>query len=143
MADCSVFETSWQEHEADLINIRHAVFVVGQNVPQQDEWDGLDEQARHLLVVQEGDICGCARILDEGNVLHLGRVAVLEQWRGQGLGKLLVATTINIAQAGEYKFLVLDAQCSALEFYANFGFQVEGDEFMDAGIWHRHMKLVL
>jgi len=143
MAEFSVFETSWKENETALRKIRQAVFIVGQNVSEEEEWDGLDEQARHLLIGKGNKMFACARIVDEGDALHLGRVAVLELWRGQGLGKLLVTTAIKIAMMHECKFLVLDAQSYALEFYTSFGFQAEGAEFMDAGIPHRHMRLVL
>ena len=47
----TITPTTWEHHQADLINIRTAVFMQEQQVSAADEWDGLDEQAIHFLAL--------------------------------------------------------------------------------------------
>ncbi|MBL3619723.1 MAG: GNAT family N-acetyltransferase, partial [gamma proteobacterium endosymbiont of Lamellibrachia anaximandri] len=101
-------------------------------------WDGLDEGALHLLAVERktGEPVGTSRLLQSGQI---GRMAVIRSWRGRGVGKALLQKLLVIADQNGYPSLFLNAQSTALSFYAQRGFIAEGDEFMDAGIPHRRM----
>jgi predicted GNAT family N-acyltransferase len=72
---------------------------------------------------------------------HIGRMAVLKSWRSQGVGSAILQTMLNIARQQGYPCVTLDAQTHAIPFYQRFGFEVSSDEFMDAGIPHKQMRL--
>lgn len=133
-----ILETRWARHAAALSAIRRRVFVEEQGVPIALELDDLDQAAWHLLALVDGVTpVGTARLLDDG---HIGRMAVLPAWRGQGIGTSLLRHAIQMAQAdGRRAFL--HAQCSAIPFYERLGFRAEGPVFLDAGIAHRLMRL--
>ena len=131
----------WQDKEIELRKIRHQVFIVGQNVPSALEWDGQDVSAIHLLALNlAGEAIGCARLLADGK---LGRMAVLEGWRGKGAGKALLQAAIAICRRHGWRSISLSAQTHATGFYQQAGFVVCGEEYLDAGIAHRVMKLRL
>lgn len=121
--------------------VRRAVFIEEQQVPEELEWDGLDPEAFHLLARDEGGRpIGSARMLLDG---HIGRMSVLQPWRGAGVGTGLLRRMIEEARQRGFKRVHLDAQVHAIGFYERLGFIAEGGEFMDAGIPHRHMVLAL
>ncbi|MBA1444036.1 MAG: GNAT family N-acetyltransferase [Chromatiales bacterium] len=128
----------WSEDQVLLKQVREIVFVHEQHVPPTLEWDGLDEDALHLLAVEPGtgEPIGTSRLLRTGQI---GRMAVIRSWRGRGVGKALLQKLLVIADQNSYPGLFLNAQSTALSFYAQHGFVAEGDEFMDAGIPHRRM----
>jgi predicted GNAT family N-acyltransferase len=137
----SVCEVAWSEAAAALAAVRRQVFVVEQNVPEALEWDGLDDDAIHLLAtIADGSAIGCARILAPGKI---GRMAVLEAWRGRGVGSALLQAAIAVCRARGWPVALLSAQTHALVFYARAGFTVCSGEYLDAGIPHRDMKLML
>ena len=141
MTDFQLEQTRWQENEAALRLIRETVFMQEQKVPEELEWDGLDGDAIHLLARDpQGNPIGCARILHDG---HIGRMAVLKQWRGRGVGHRLLQRAVTIVKKLGCNEAILDAQTYAIPFYQRQGFITEGEEFMDAGIPHRHMRLPL
>jgi predicted GNAT family N-acyltransferase len=132
---------SWIEDNKALRLLREAVFIKEQSVPVELEWDGEDGAALHLLATDDNDHpLGTARMLADG---HIGRVAVLREWRNRGVGQALMLRMLQEAQARAYPEVFLDAQIDALGFYQRLGFQAEGEVFMDAGIPHRHMRLSL
>jgi predicted GNAT family N-acyltransferase len=100
------------------------------------EWDEFDASAHHLLAMVDGVAAGTGRLLPDG---HIGRMAVLRAWRGQGVGSALLAELMRIAAARGLRRVMLNAQVQAVPFYLRHGFQAEGDEFPDAGIAHRRM----
>ncbi len=132
---------SWHDGEPLLRAIREAVFIREQNVPEALEWDGLDDGCRHALALSlGGEAIGCGRILPNG---HIGRIAVLPQWRNQKVGTAIMEALLGEARSRGYKQVDVDAQTSAIPFYRNFGFVEYGEEFMDAGMPHKKMKLAL
>lgn len=133
-------EIGWHEAEAQLSAIRRQVFIVEQHVPEPLEWDGRDEEAIHLLACTESGAVGCARLLAGG---QLGRMAVLEKYRGQGIGQALLQTAIAICHARGWHVVTLSAQTQAVGFYARAGFNICSKEYPDAGIPHRDMRLIL
>lgn len=123
--------------------IRHAVFVVEQAVPEEEEWDGLDEGAIHLLARDAaGRPVGTARILLKGDMAKIGRVAVLREARGSGVGAgLMRAALAHLAGIGGVRRATLGAQTHAIGFYERLGFVAHGPEYDDAGIPHRDMTI--
>jgi predicted GNAT family N-acyltransferase len=138
-----VQEVGWDHPEAraQLIDIRTQVFIIEQGVPSDLEWDGLDENALHLLAFDSRqNPVGCARILANSVI---GRMAVLKSHRGRGVGYALLRYTIDCCHAHGLREITLSAQVHALEFYRRAGFTVCSHEYLDAGIVHRDMKLSL
>ena len=125
---------------AALKAIRLAVFVREQGIPQELEWDQADAQAIHLLALAEpeGTPVGTARLLPSGQI---GRMAVLPEWRGRGVGTALLRGLLTIARQGDHPRPFLNAQVSALHFYLRAGFHPVGEVFEEAGIPHLRMEL--
>ncbi|MEG4642300.1 ElaA protein [Paracoccus pantotrophus] len=125
--------------------IRRAVFIVEQNVPEAEEWDGRDGEAIHLLARDDsGRALGTARILVQGATGKIGRVAVLQSARGTGVGAALIRAALEELRAmpGVTR-AKLGAQTHAIGFYERLGFAAYGPEYDDAGIPHRDMALEL
>lgn len=129
------------------MKIRTEVFVHEQKVPAAEEWDGLDEQAIHFLVLSAtGEPIGCARVLPEisgeQHLYHIGRVAIDKTYRNQGVGHDLMHYVIAYCKrTAPENCVYLHAQTERRHFYETLGFIAEGDEFMDAGIRHISMYL--
>lgn len=134
-------EVDWQEAQLELKRIRVQVFIVEQNVPVELEWDGLDPGARHVLAKnRNGEAVGTARLLSDGQI---GRMAVLKEWRGLGVGSALLGALLQIARNRGFSKVFLNSQIRAVAFYSRRGFKVVSGEFMDAGIPHVTMILHL
>ena len=124
----------------DICAIRYEVFVDEQNVPEELEIDGLDGEAKHVLAFVDGVPIGTGRILSDG---HIGRVAVLKDYRGFGIGKLIMKELIKWAQDITLKKVWLSSQWHAHSFYLDLGFVCVGDIYKEAGIDHIKMYRVL
>ncbi|MBU3824454.1 MAG: GNAT family N-acetyltransferase [Candidatus Oceanisphaera merdipullorum] len=127
-------------HNPHIKHIRETVFIAEQQVPAELEFDGLDEAALQLLVAVDGQYVGTGRMLDDG---HIGRIAILKDFRGLGLGAKMVQALVDEAARLGYPRVYLGAQTQALGFYAKLGFTPYGSEFMDAGIPHLAMEQML
>ena len=121
--------------------LRRVVFIDEQGVSEADEVDGLDGRAIHLLAWDGECPVGTARLLVKGPVGKIGRVCVLPEARGLGLGAALIRSALDVlrGQPGVAE-AYLGSQSHATGFYEKLGFVVEGEEFLDAGIPHRHMR---
>lgn len=120
--------------------IRQRVFIDEQQVPVALEWDGADETALHLLASLDDLPVACARVLPDG---HIGRMAVLPEWRGQGIGEALLLQAIQVCRALDVTHARLSAQTHAIGFYQQTGFEVCSEPYLDANIWHVDMQLEL
>jgi predicted GNAT family N-acyltransferase len=139
--DFIVREADWSTERNVLSNIRRLVFIVEQNVPQEEEWDGQDDDSWHFLALDNADApIGTARLLPDGQI---GRMSVLEEFRGTGVGRVLLEAAVDKARHLGFDQVFLHAQTHALNFYAKAGFVAEGDEFDEAGIPHQAMRMVL
>ena len=128
--------------------VRHPVFVQGQAVTEAEEWDGLDPVSRHALISRQAGgqdrPVATGRLLSLGDgVGRIGRMAVLEDARGHGLGLAILQALIAEARALGFEQLILHAQLHALGFYERAGFVAEGPEFDECRIQHRQMRLIL
>lgn len=121
--------------------LRRAVFIEEQNVPETLELDDLDDQAIHLLARIGDRPVGTARILLKGDTGKIGRVAVLAEARGQGLGAALIRAALDALRARPgITRAMLGSQTHAIGFYQKLGFVAEGPVYDDAGIPHRDMS---
>jgi len=118
--------------------VREQVFILEQHVPEELEWDEHDAKAIHVVALDTNDqVIGTARLLNDG---HIGRMAVLEAWRNNGIGSAMLEKLLLLAQQRKLSKVFLHAQTAAIGFYENHGFITLGEEFMDAGIPHRYME---
>jgi len=127
----------WPQDQAALRQVRETVFVREQKVPLELEWDGLDDQCLHMLAEdRDGNPIGTGRLLPDG---HIGRMAVLREWRRRGVGSALLRALMEEGRKQGFETMILAAQVQAMPFYEKAGFVAEGDVFDDAGIPHRNM----
>jgi predicted GNAT family N-acyltransferase len=130
----------WADSIAELKKIRASVFIDEQNVPVELEWDGLDESCTHFIVRSDNGVIATARLTPDGQI---GRMAVLPDYRGLGIGTSLLLKILSYAKESGHDRLYIHAQKQAILFYKRNGFIPEGNEFMDAGIPHLAMHLDL
>lgn len=134
----TVRTADWTRDRQRLRRIREPVFVHEQQVPLELEWDEDDETALHALAEDAaGNPVGTGRLTSDG---HVGRMAVLKDWRGRGVASAILEWLTEAARERDFEEIVLNAQVSAISFYRRFGYTEEGDEFQDAGIPHRRMR---
>ena len=126
----------WSVDRDALKNIRYQVFVDEQKVPVELEWDEYDDTATHFIVTLSGEAIACARLKDDGQI---GRMAVLTEYRNQGIGQQLLRFVIRTAAEKNIDNVYLHAQVSAIPFYEKQGFTPVGEIFYEANIPHREM----
>lgn len=142
-------EADWEACKA----IRFAVFVDEQRVPPEIELDEKDATARHWLAF-EGDpaspvpsghrpVATARAVALPDGAWKIGRVAVLADQRGKGVGLALMRIIASEARLAGARRLVLESQVHAMPFYAKLGYAPEGAEFLEAGIPHQRMELTL
>ena len=127
----------WDEDWELIKDIRHSVFVVEQSVPPELEWDGYDQECKHVIALERGRCIGTGRISSSG---HIGRMAVARRCRNDGVGRSILIALIQYARDQlALTSVSLNAQISAVDFYEKQGFYRVGEEFWDAGITHIRM----
>jgi predicted GNAT family N-acyltransferase len=145
--DFHVEPASWQADFDDLRSVREQVFVVEQQVPRDDEIDALDPHVRHVIARDaDGRAIGTGRLVPPAanppaTAAMVGRVAVLAEWRGKGVGQAIMRVLIEQARTLGIASIELHAQVQAMPFYANLGFTAEGERFLECGIEHQTMRL--
>ena len=130
----------WAAAQEQAKRIRFSVFVEEQRVPADLEMDENDAASLHALAYADGRAIGTGRLLPDG---HIGRIAVLREWRGRGAGKAMLRKLIDAARERGHREVALSAQVHALEFYRAEGFEPEGAVYEEAGIPHQAMRLRL
>ncbi len=134
----SVRLADWSGDEPGIHRVREIVFVDEQAVPADLEWDGLDPECIQAVAEsRECDVIGTGRLHPGGKI---GRMAVLREWRGAGVGAALLRCLMDAARERGLEEVFLHAQTRVLGFYERFGFVAEGAEFEEAGIPHRAMR---
>ena len=136
MKNILAITTNYKSNHKDICQVRFKVFVDEQSVPEELEIDGYDDEATHVLIFFDDKAIGTGRILADG---HIGRVAVLKKYRGQGVGKLIMKKLIEWAQENQLKTLWLSSQWHARGFYIDLDFACIGERFEEAGIDHIKM----
>jgi predicted GNAT family N-acyltransferase len=127
----------WDEDQVLLKQVRKEVFIEEQEVPLELEWDGEDAEALHLIALDaEQRPTGTARLLPSGQI---GRMAVLKTWRNRGVGTALLKQLLMEAKNSGYSEPFLNAQLSALPFYAQQGFAASGWMSRRQAIWKRSL----
>ena len=121
-----------------LRTVREAVFVREQGVPLELELDAQDPDCLHVLARDADDRpIGTGRLTPAHT---LGRMAVLPEWRGRGVGAAMLAALTDLARERRWNALELHAQVDAIGFYVRHGYLPIGPRFMEAGIEHQSMR---
>ena len=136
----SVELTGFSPHQMAILSIRFNVFVKEQGVDPSLEIDGQDPDCLHAIAYIDGKAVGTGRLLPDG---HIGRMAVLPDYRSRGIGSAVLRNLIKAAGDRGDRQVILASQVHAAPFYKRIGFQTQGDPYMEAGIEHIHMQLQL
>lgn len=126
---------------SDAMEVRIKVFVEEQKVPLEEEHDDYDQIAQHFGVFYSQRLVGTGRLVAQDQRGKIGRIAILPEFRGRGLGSDLIRAIIATGARQGIAEFTLGAQLQALDFYAKLGFTAEGEVFQDGGIPHRTMRL--
>lgn len=132
--------TQQGEFWEDALRVRRAVFVEEQGFPADTEPDGLDALSWHTVLYEDDVPVAAGRIYWAEGGFHLGRICVLRDWRGRGIGDLLMRMLIAKGLEHAAPSLELGAQSRAASFYARYGFQAEGEPYDEDGVPHCHMR---
>lgn len=137
----------------EVFALRHEVFVVGQDVPEELERDALDAVADHAVARSGGRLVGTGRLVDgrideqgvlepgtPGTVGTVGRMAVAQDARGAGTGRALLDLLVARAAERGLPAVELHAQLHARGFYERAGFSPFGEVYLEAGIEHLGMR---
>lgn len=134
----SVRRADWFGDGDALRGIRTQVFILEQSIPPEEEWDALDPACLHVLALDvQSKPVGTGRLTPDGQI---GRMAVLKDWRGRGVGTAILEFLVREARGCGLTDCRLNAQTHALGFYARRGFKTYGEGFMEGGIPHRSMR---
>lgn len=125
------------EDMAAVFDLRHEVFVVGQDVPEELERDEMDAVSDHAIALVDGRVVGTGRLLPDGTI---GRMAVSSSVRGQGIGAALLAVLEQRARDRGLQAVELHSQVHALGFYGRYGYVPYTEVYLEAGIEHRSMR---
>ncbi|HET9818171.1 MAG TPA: GNAT family N-acetyltransferase [Rhodanobacteraceae bacterium] len=121
-----------------LLGVREDVFIREQRVPRELDRDDDDPRCTHVLTRSlDGTPIGTGRLAPDGRI---GRMAVLSDWRGRGVGKMLLYALLDLARTRKLDTVTLHAQRDAVPFYLHQGFEEKGEEFEEAGIPHLLMR---
>lgn len=140
MSEILVMAAIWSVDKEQLIELRTRVFVDEQKVPTSLEEDGLDTECLHVKALQGSTCIGTGRLLPNG---YIGRMCVANEFRNQGIGTLMLEKLIRQAQTAGHAQVMLNSQSDAIPFYRKNGFTIDSEEFIEAGIPHRHMVMQL
>ncbi|TKS54094.1 GNAT family N-acetyltransferase [Luteimonas yindakuii] len=136
-----VATAQWPRDHAELLQVRGVVFIEEQGVPEALERDDDDPRSAHVVARDAGgQPIGTARLTPQRRI---GRMAVLREWRGQGVGHALLEALLREARAQGLAEVALHAQVDAIGFYSRHGFVPEGPRFDEAGIEHQTMRRAL
>ena len=122
-------------------NIRIKIFVIEQQIPWRWEFDIHDENAVHLIVMNSKEIIGTGRFYCDkySGDYKLGRMAIVETYRNQGIGSKMLIKIEEIARNKKVPKIILEAQSDKLDFYFKHGYKVYGDKYLMDGIFHNKM----
>jgi predicted GNAT family N-acyltransferase len=123
--------------------IRRRVFIEEQGIAEDIERDEDDNRAMHVLALDGADAVGCGRMVFGAAGAKIGRMAVLPQHRGRGIGRTVLTYLVAAAREAGVKLTYLHAQVPVEGFYLKCGFRPVGGIFEEAGIPHRRMDLPL
>ncbi|AQQ53896.1 GNAT family N-acetyltransferase [Planococcus lenghuensis] len=142
MLKLKVAETSLEKEQA--FDVRRRVFTDEQGVSPDIEFDEWDKTAVHFIGynLQQPIAAGRLRIIEQG-IGKAERICVLPEFRGHGIGAMMMTEAEEYARTQKLHIVRLNAQVHALPFYENLGYTTVSEEFLSAGIPHKTMEKTL
>lgn len=129
--------SDWSSSKEQIQFVRTQVFILEQGISPDEEWDTQDSTAIHFVSFGNTAVpTGTCRLTEEGQI---GRLAVLESYRQQGYGRLLLNKAIQVAREMKMDEVFLHAQTESQTFYEQQGFTTDGKVFLSAGKLHVKM----
>ncbi|GKX30309.1 hypothetical protein SH1V18_27890 [Vallitalea longa] len=125
----------------DALFVRDEVFVNEQNIDYNIVFDGIDEEAIHVVVYEDKSPVGTGRLIFKDGIYLIGRIAVLKNKRGNNYGDLVVKMLIQKAFDSGADYIEVHSQLKAVPFYKKIGFVEYGEVYSEADISHLNMKL--
>jgi predicted GNAT family N-acyltransferase len=146
--DAAEIAIGWAREERDVqgaFALRERVFYGEQGVPVEEELDGRDEEAQHVVAHSPDGrlVIGTLRLLVDAERAKIGRVAVAREWRRRGIASRMLELAVARAREHGCVQVHLAAQVAAVDLYTRAGFTVDSDTFEEAGIPHVWMGLTL
>lgn len=121
--------------------VRHEVFIIEQNIAEEEEWDGLDDECLQFVARAGRRIIGTARVrFPSSGYAKIERMAVLKRFRRKGIGGGILACVEQELKKQGVTETMLHAQLIAVPFYQSCGFTAIGTTFYEAGIEHIKMQ---
>ena len=138
--DFRIESSRYDQQKRGIQHVRRQVFIEEQGIDPAEEWDELDTDATFAIAVDANNhVIGTARLLSQGKI---GRLAVLREYRRQGVATALLRHLLDLAKQRGYERIALSAQQSVMEFYLKQGFEPVGPPHVEVGIPHQNMQYV-
>lgn len=132
----SVEVVRFSDRRSRIEEIRRAVFIIEQGIPESIEWDNHEHSSWHVLAQIDNKPAGTGRLQTDGKIT---RIAVLKKCRQLGVATKIIQKLLETASHNNLENLHLNAQTSATALYERFGFVTTGDTFDEGGIEHIRM----
>jgi predicted GNAT family N-acyltransferase len=133
--------STFDQQPSGIQDVRRRVFVEEQGIDPALEWDAHDATATFAIALDaQGQVIGTARLLSTGKI---GRMAVLPEFRHQGVGTALLLHLLMLAKQHGHQQVMLAAQQSVTGFYLKQGFTAVGPPHIEVGIPHQNMQRAL
>ena len=143
---CKKFNELTTEELYQVLRLRSEVFVVEQNCVFLD-MDNKDQYCDHLMGWEGNKLQGYARIVPPGISYvesSIGRIVSSPSARGQGIGRELLRESIaTLYRLHGKRVIRIGAQYYLREFYESFGFEEAGNIYLEDGIEHIEMLLLI
>lgn len=130
------------EQIAQVFEIRTEVFVHEQKCLPSEEFDELDAQAIHFLLLEDDKPVSTGRFRQTEKGIKIERIATLKEARGKGFASKMIRYVIQEAKKRypENNYFYLHAQVDVMPLYASLGFAPFGGTFIEADIVHQAME---
>jgi predicted GNAT family N-acyltransferase len=141
MHDINFKQVSSRAELEGAFSVRREVFIIEQNIAEEEEYDGLDNDSLQFIARNAEEVIGTARVrFLSPDHAKIERMAVLKQFRRQGIGMHILTCIEEELKGRQITEAVLHAQMIAVPFYKACGFTSIGDTFYEAGIEHIKMQ---
>lgn len=129
----------------DILRLRVEIFTVEQNCPYQDlDGQDLGDNIYHIRAVSETNgLLAYIRVMynnTEEKQVQIGRVVVEKNSRSIGLGRDLMMHALQLIEEKQSEYpsdtAMLHGQAYVRKYYESFGFEIEGEQFLEDDIPH-------
>jgi predicted GNAT family N-acyltransferase len=107
-----------------VFSVRSAVYCAEQHCPHEEEFDGNDFSATHLLGYIGHEPAGCVRIRCFADFAKIERVAIRSEFRKSRLAYRLIRAAIELCRTKGYRRVYGQPRVDLLRFYSHFGFRL-------------------